>query len=102
MNQNHQLRTHCVSVRLAPLELAELDAARCHRQRGAFLRDCWLRRPVSPVVPSLNRAAWAELSHAAANLNQLARRANTDDIPGFEELAEALAAFRASLLGARM
>lgn len=100
MNQNHQLRTHCVSVRLAPDELAALDVARRHRQRGAFLRDCWLKRPSSPVVPSVNKAAWVELSRAAANLNQLARRASAGDIPGFGELAAALAAFRASLLGA--
>lgn len=103
------LRTHCVSVRLSPSELAELDRQRGPHQRGAWLRLAWQRALPPAPPPELNRRAWAELARAAANLNQLAHHLNGLAVAGAEAtaadvaaVAEALAVFRATLIGARL
>ncbi len=102
------LRTHCVSVRLAPAELAELDRQRGPYRRGEWLRLAWQRALPPAPPPELNRRAWAELARAAANLNQLAHHLNGLAVAGAEptaadvtEVARALADFRAALIGAQ-
>ena len=94
-------RTHCVSVRVSSDELAQLDAERCRRQRGAYLRDRWLALPIPPIVPEVNRQAWQALARSAANLNQLAAAYHRGDIPELSVIRQELAAFRAALLGGK-
>lgn len=91
-------RCHCISVRVSPVELIQLDRERVRRQRGAYLRDTWLGKPTPVAVPAINQSAWQELARAAANLNQLARAANVGELPELSEVRTALSAFRAALL----
>lgn len=95
-----QRRTHCVSVRLSPAELADLDA-----KRGAFQRGEWLRMAamdqLPPSIPAINGTAWSELARAAGNLNQIARVCNSDETVDIEALRRDLAEFRRSLIGAK-
>ncbi len=95
-----ELRTHCVSVRLSAAELEQLEAKRGALQRGEWLRVAALDR-LPPTIPAVNREAWVELSRAAANLNQLAHRANMGESPELGEVLAELKAFRAALIGAR-
>lgn len=92
-------RNHCVSVRLDPEELAELDKLRGRIRRGTYLRLCFLGNP-PPRIPSINREAWQALARASANLNQIASRVNAGDLQDIEEIREALKEFRMALLGA--
>jgi hypothetical protein len=95
----HSLRTHCVSVRLSPAELAQLDHQRGQQTRGAYLRAAW-QRLVPPQVPPINREAWRELARAAANLNQLAYACHIGEELDLATLRSALSEFRRALLGA--
>ncbi len=81
-------RTHCVSVRVTPEELAAWRA----RQEGSGRKElgAWVRAVVNetagvvgrdglqvgdvPVVPEVNHEAYRALVGAANNLNQLTRR----------------------------
>lgn len=92
-------RNHCISVRVSADELAQLDAERGHRPRGAYLRACWVRLPVPPIVPEVNRLAWQALARSAANLNQLAAAYHHGDIPELPAIRQELSAFRSALLG---
>lgn len=94
------LRTHCVSVRLAPAELAELDRQRGRYRRGEWLRLAW-QRALPPTIPEVNREAWAALARTAANLNQIAHRLNVGDALPLAEVRAALDAFRRDLIGAK-
>lgn len=96
-----ELRSHCVSVRLSPAELAALDTQRGTRQRGAYLRDCWSNRPLPAVIPAVNGDAWSALSRSAANLNQIAYSLNSGMAPEISVIAAELSEFRACLLRAR-
>ena len=101
------LRTHCVSVRLAAAELALLDAQRAavQMQRGEYLRCAALHR-LPPTIPAINQAAFVQLARSASNLNQLARAANESargspiPAPSVEDIADALDEFRRALIGA--
>lgn len=90
-------RTHCVSVRLSPSELALLDEQRGGRRRGSYLRAAWLGSVPAPV-PAINRDAWQALARAAANLNQLTHAVNRDEVPELAIIRSELAAFRSALL----
>jgi hypothetical protein len=92
-------RNHCVSVRLDPKELAELDELRGRIRRGTYLRLCFLGNP-PPVIPSVNREAWVALARAAGNLNQITTRLNTGDLADIKEIREALKDFRLALITA--
>ena len=96
-----QLRTHCVSVRLSTAELEQLDQRRGPLQRGEWLRVAALD-VLPPTIPELNRDAWEALSRSASNLNQLAYRLNTGDVPELGEVLAELRAFRSALIGARL
>lgn len=93
-------RTHCVSVRLSADELGQLDAQRepVKMQRGEYLRTAALHI-LPPTIPAINAKAWGELARSAANLNQIARRANAEEAVEALEIREILAEFRSALLG---
>lgn len=94
-------RDHCVSVRLNVGELAKLDMERGKTPRGEWLRLAWeCALPPAPA-PELNREAWVELSRAASNLNQLAKRLNEGGEAEAQEILAELAGFRAALIGAK-
>lgn len=95
-------RPHAVACRLTDEELALCDARRGGLSRGAWLRIGALQN-LPPTVPEINREAWAELSRAAANLNQIAKRLNAahpaGDVQLVEYLMTELAQFRSKLVG---
>jgi hypothetical protein len=91
-------RKHAVTCRLTDEEQAHVEALRGAISAGEWIRRAALSAPPR-IVPQLNREAWAELSRAAANLNQIAKAVNID----LEELVnvqEHLKAFRLALIGA--
>lgn len=96
-----ELRTHHVSTRLSPAELAKLDdlRARVQMQRGEFLRAAALHQ-LPPTLPALNVQAWQALARASANLNQLSRRVNAGAVVPLADVAHAVEDFRAALIGA--
>lgn len=89
-------RSHTVSVRLTPDELAawrERQGASGRRELGAWVRAvvndaAGVKAPGGgrragdvAVVPEVNRDAYRQLAAAASNLNQLARVANATGRP---------------------
>ena len=94
-------RTHVVSVRVNGSELSLIDSKRGGMQRGSWLRQAAFNSDAVKSVPELNRQAYIELARAAANLNQLAHRANIDQGVDITDLIEKLSEFRIALLGAR-
>lgn len=94
-------RDHCVSVRLNAEELSLLDSRRGKFQRGEWMRMATLET-LPPAIPALNLEAWRELSHAAGNLNQIARALNQGDKVERGGLRDQLAVFRAALIGAEL
>ena len=74
------VRVHRVNARLSAAELATLTAKA--EQMGMtpaqWLREAALsRRLPAPPVPPINREQYAELARLSANLNQLAKLANS-------------------------
>lgn len=97
-----QQRLHAVTCRLTTAERDHVDAARGGTTRGEFIRLAALARPPR-VVPELNRVAWGELSRLAGNLNQLARRANSEaDFDDMSAVANQVAELRRALIGAKL
>jgi hypothetical protein len=98
-------RTHCVSVRLNDEELFQLDNNRGKMARGEYLR-CAALDKLQPIFPEINKEAWAELSKAANNLNQISKRLNGQglSIPenGLAIIQNELAVFRSKLIGAKI
>ena len=99
------LRTHTVSVRLNPRELADLDTARhmVQMQRGEYLRDAWMGK-LPPTIPPINREAWLSLARVAGNLNQRQRQINDgsqSDYPPEQltELLQQVQRLRVELIG---
>ncbi|CCP05149.1 plasmid mobilization relaxosome protein MobC [Erwinia amylovora] len=74
--REHCVREHCVSVRLNKAELTQLDSKRGGYRRGEWLRMAALHQ-LAPVLPEVNKEAWAELARSAANLNQITKHLNT-------------------------
>lgn len=102
-------RNHCVSVRLNPGELAELDAEREAAgekyQRGEWLRMSWTGVQIKGAVPAINHEVHIELSRTASNLNQLSKHLNERGISvpaelSPESLIALLSEVRMSLIGA--
>lgn len=91
-------RRNVVNVWLTDDELAELEQRRGKMRRGAYVRACY-QKHVPPEIPEINRQAWTELSRAASNLNQIARKLNNKTKA--EDLEKALDAFRDALIGAK-
>ena len=92
-------RTHCVSVRMSPDELCELDRRRGRIRRGTFLRNLYLGKREPRQIPEANRGQYAETARWAANLNQIARSVNAGELVDLTEAQRILSAFRLSLLG---
>ncbi|MCO5784665.1 ATP-binding protein [Citrobacter meridianamericanus] len=66
----HEIRTHCVSVRLNEEELNILNDKRGEYKKGEWLRMASLNT-LPPVLPEINREAWVMLGKLAQELNQL-------------------------------
>lgn len=92
-------RVHCVSVRLSPDELQNLDRRRGKIRRGTFLRNLYLGKREPRQIPEANRERYAETARWAANLNQISRVLNAGGEIDVAELQRILSAFRLSLLG---
>jgi len=92
-----ELRSHCVSSRFAPSELATLDERRGKIPRGEYVRRCTFGTPPVPI-PQPNVERYAELARAAGNLNQIARKVN-EGVFDIGALARELDLFRMKLIG---
>lgn len=96
-------RDHCVSVRLNADELSRLDLARASTkmQRGEYLRAAALHK-LPPTLPALNRTAYIELARVGANINQIAKRLNADQLASVDmpQVRAELHALRLALLEA--
>lgn len=101
--QKHELRTHCVSVRITPSELKKLDSMRGGISRGSFLRKIFLGKKIPPQVPEVNQKSYLETARWASNLNQIARALHSfgAEIPaeGVREIYSYLKKFRMKLIG---
>ncbi len=64
---------------------------------AAYLRKTALNSP-PVVIPQLNQEVWSELSKAAANLNQLSKSINSNDIKYLDDTRAALIRFRSALV----
>lgn len=93
------MRTHCVSVRLNSTELDQLDHQRGRLPRGAHLRRAWAGARLPRPVPTANAIALNELRGLAANVNQLARHANSGQGLDLAALADQVARLRYVLAG---
>ena len=96
-------RGHCVSVRLNPSELAQLDARRGRFQRGEWIRMAAIDQ-LAPTVPSVNVQAWAELAKLADRLDQVQSMINQSDVDFHQtdllnDLYKAIMGLRFQLLG---
>ena len=94
------MRKNKVSVFFSNDELSLLDFRRGNMPRAACLRHAALNT-LPPIIPTLNRDAWAALARSASNLNQIAKRLNAGDAP-LDEIRNTLAEFRSVLIGATM
>lgn len=67
-----QLRRHCVSVRMSKDELSWLDSERLRvgMRRGEYLR-CAAMNARPPVIPEINRQAWAALGRLTERLTEI-------------------------------
>jgi len=64
---------------------------------AAYLRKTALNTPPL-VIPQVNQQVWQQLSHAAANLNQIAKSMNSSDQNYLAETRTALIRFRRALV----
>ncbi|WP_079419708.1 plasmid mobilization protein [Thiomonas intermedia] len=100
------LRSHCVSVRLNPAELALLDAKRGRLARGEWMRAAALHHlPPAPPNP-IAREQWQQLARVGANLNQIAAAVNAARLsgamlPDLADIRGALVELRSALITAR-
>lgn len=85
-----RLRTHCVSVRLSPEELAWLDRARkrAGMWRGEYLRHAAMGRPMPRAIPAVNREAWMGLGRLAADFHRLVSARQAGEVHPQGKLAE--------------
>lgn len=87
------LRTKTIGVRVNAAELAAIQAkaAQVGLPPAQWLRTAALSQAVlRPLVPEINRQAYAELTRLAANLNQMARAAHAGQIVSASGLLEIL------------
>ena len=85
-----------------PNGIKNLSSQMINRGIGRYIRETILGS-VSPSVPAINQQAWAELSRAAANLNQAMKLANesgdADLAFNAESVKFAVSEFRNQLVG---
>lgn len=94
------LRKHPVTCRLTDAEAAKVDAQRGAISRGEYIRRAALGR-VPPVIPALNREAWADLARSAGNLATVANAMRAGGYVEADELRRVVAEFRLGLIGAK-
>ena len=102
------VRATTIGVRVSPAELAALQAKaqQMSMTPAHWLREAALsRRLPCPPVPPINREQYAELARLSANLNQLAKMANSGQPvivadPLLQRLASEVGRLRLALLGA--
>lgn len=103
-----ELRSVTVGVRLTPAEHAVLCEKAKHAGLavGELLRHAATDLPVpKPPVPAVNRQSYIAFGRFAANLNQLAKAANSGlpvsvDLQELEHLIQEVQWLRAELMGA--
>lgn len=92
-------RTHRIAVYLSSSEMkvisgfSELSGV-CP---AAYLRKAALNTPPL-VIPEINQQVWEQLGRAAANLNQLTKLLNSNDLSYLSETRIALIRFRQALV----
>jgi hypothetical protein len=102
------VRGTTIGVRVSP---AELEALQAKAEQMSMTPAHWLReaalsrRLPSPPVPPINREQYAELARLSANLNQLAKLANSGQSVTvadalLQRLAGEVGRLRLALLGA--
>jgi hypothetical protein len=79
-------------------ELRLLDHHRGRMARGEWLR-CAALDKLPPTIPEPNQQKWNELARHGANLNQISRYLNAGGDGDIVEIRNALALYRAALLG---
>jgi len=102
------VRAVTIGVRVTPAELEALTvkAEQMGMTQAHWLREAALsRRLPSPPVPAINREHYAELARLSANLNQLARLANSGQPVAvadalLQRLAGEVGRLRLALIGA--
>ena len=95
-----EYRFYNLKVRLNFEELEILDIIKSRYSRAEAVRYLIMSN-IPSTVPSINQAAWVELSKSASNLNQIAYKLNSGDAPEIAEIRQTLETFRASLLGVK-
>lgn len=94
------LRTVCVACRLTEAEAEQLDQGRpAGMSRGEWLRTRALARRLPAAIPEINREAWRDLARVAGNLATIGTAMRGGDYREIEEIREAVAAFRKTLIG---
>ena len=99
-------RTHTISVRLNPTEVALLDAKRGRLARGEWMRAALLNR-WPPAAPNpIAVAQWRALARVGSNLTQIAAAINSArfsgaSLPSVADIRDVLLALRSTLLAAR-
>jgi hypothetical protein len=83
---------------------AQKEASRENGKKGGrpkIAKQLKTGKSAKPLVPEINRQAYAELSRSASNLNQLAAHLNSvgADARDADSIYAELAAFRAALIG---
>lgn len=102
------VRATTIGVRVSPVELQALQvkAEQMSMTPAHWLREAALsRRLPSPPVPPVNREQYAELARLSANLNQLAKLANSGqpvsvDSVFLQHLGAEVGRLRLALIGA--
>jgi len=99
-------RTHTVSVRLNPTEVALLDAKRGRLARGEWMRAALLNRWPPSAPDPIAVEQWRALARVGSNLNQIAAALNSARLtgaamPSITDIRDALLALRNTLLAAR-
>lgn len=97
-------RTIGIRVNEAELDALQRKADCVGLPLAQWLRQIALHRFVPrPLVPELNRDAYAELARLAGNINQLAKLAHTGQavahVPLLEKILDAVRLLRLDLLG---
>lgn len=100
-----EVRSHCVSARLSPSELALLqaNASARHKKLGELLRESYFD-PSRPVAPLMNAEKWKTLGEALGDLHLVTLRLNAGQLPEdlrpvLGNLLEQLHAMRTEILG---
>jgi hypothetical protein len=95
-----QVRDHHVAFRLTQEEAAAIRqrAARMGQSVSTYARNATLAaKPRPPPLYPIEPAAFNQIRALGVNLNQIAKRLNTQDMPAPPELAPLLAQIQATI-----